>query len=74
MLFRFDERIGSNHGLVEQSFEPYLDQFLVVSIDDILVYSKTKEEHATYLRIILQTLRDHQLYAKKEKCDLYLDR
>ena len=41
-------------------------------IDDILVYSKTREAHATHLRIVLQTLRDHQLFAKKEKCDFWM--
>ena len=43
--------------LMNHVFSPYLDQFIVVFIDDILIYSKTKEEHAEYLRIVLQTLR-----------------
>jgi len=43
--------------LMNHVFAPYLDQFIVVFIDDILIYSKTKEEHAEYLRIVLQTLR-----------------
>ena len=55
--------------LINRIFKPYLDQFMVVFIDDILVYSKTREEHADHLRVVPQTLRDHQLYAKKEKCD-----
>ena len=41
-------------------------------IDDILVYSKTREVHANHLKIILQTLRDHQLFDKKEKCDFWM--
>ena len=45
---------------------------MVVFINDILVYFKTRDEHATLLRIVLQTLRDHQLYAKKEKCDFWM--
>ncbi|XP_027167083.1 uncharacterized protein LOC113767103 [Coffea eugenioides] len=45
-------------------FLPYLDQFVVVFIDDILVYSKNMEDHEKHLRIVLQTLREHQLYAK----------
>jgi len=53
-------------------FRPYLDWFVIVFIDDILVYSKTWEEHAQHLRIVLQTLREHQLYAKKEKCNFWL--
>ena len=58
--------------LMNRVFRPYLDQFVIVFIDDILVYSKTWEEHAQHLRIVLQTLREHQLYAKKEKCDFWL--
>ena len=45
--------------LMNRVFRPYLDRFVVVFIDDILVYSKTKEEHTDHLRIVLQTLRDH---------------
>ena len=44
----------------------------MVFIDDILVYSKTWEEHASHLRIILQTLREHQLFAKQEICDFWI--
>jgi hypothetical protein len=49
-------------------FMPELDKFVVVFIEDILVYSKNEEEHEQHLRIILQRLRDHQLYAKFSKC------
>ena len=49
-------------------FVEYLDQFIVVFIDDILVYSKSKKEHEEHLRIALQLLRDNQLYAKLSKC------
>jgi hypothetical protein len=49
-----------------------LDKFVVVFIDDILIYSKSEEEHAQHLRIILQRLRDHQLYAKFSKCAFWL--
>jgi len=45
-------------------FHPYLDSFVVVFIDDILVYSKTREEHEEHLRVVLQTLKDNILYAK----------
>ena len=47
---------------------------MVVFIDDILVYSKTKEEHDQYLRIVLQTLREHQLFAKFSKCEFWLEK
>ena len=48
--------------LMNRIFKPYLDRFMVVFIDDILVYSITREEHANHLRIVLQNLRDHRLY------------
>ena len=47
---------------------------MVVFIDDILVYSKSRDEHERYLSIVLQTLRDKQLYAKLKKCELWLDK
>ena len=50
-------------------FRPYVDQFVVVFIDDILVYSKSMEEHVYHLGTILQTLRENQLYAKFSNCD-----
>ena len=48
---------------------PFLDKFVVVFIDDILIYSRTREEHAEHLRIVLNILREKQLYAKLSKCD-----
>ncbi|XP_071678362.1 uncharacterized protein [Lolium perenne] len=53
-------------------FMEYLDKFVVVFIDDILVYSKTEEEHEEHLRLVLGTLRQHQLYAKFSKCQFWL--
>ena len=58
--------------LMNRVFRPYLDQFVVVFIDDILVYSKNEEEHEQHLRIVLQTQREKQLYAKLNKCDFWL--
>ncbi|XP_074300152.1 putative mitochondrial protein AtMg00860 [Silene latifolia] len=55
-------------------FSPYLDKFVVVFIDDILVYAKTKKEHEEHLRIVLQTLREHQLYVKLSKCEFWLEK
>jgi hypothetical protein len=49
----------------------YLDKFVIVFIDDILIYSKTREEHEEHLELVLQTLREHQLYAKYSKCEFY---
>ena len=60
--------------LINRVFGPYLDKFIIVFIDDILVYSSSKEEHATHMRIVLQTLREHQLYVKFIKCQFWLDR
>ena len=58
--------------LMNRVFCPYLDQFVVVFIDDILVYSKDAQEHEHHLRIVLQTLRENQLFAKLSKCDFWL--
>ena len=58
--------------LMNRVVRPYLDQFVVVFIDDILVYSKNEQEHEQHLRIVLQTLREKQLYAKLSKCDFLL--
>ena len=58
--------------LMHRISQPYLDQFVVVFVDDILIYSQSGWEHEYYLRIILQLLRDHQLYAKFIKCESWL--
>jgi hypothetical protein len=58
--------------LMNYVFMPELDKFVVVFIDDILVYSKNEEEHARHLHIVLQRLREHHLYAKLSKCDFWL--
>ena len=59
--------------LMNRVFKPYLDQFVVVFIDDILVYSKNKEEHEKHLHVVLQTLRKHQLFARLRKYEFLLD-
>ncbi|KAG8478487.1 hypothetical protein CXB51_028219 [Gossypium anomalum] len=58
--------------LMNRIFRPYLDKFVVVFIDDILIYSKDETEHAEHLKIVLQTLRDKQLYAKFSKSEFWL--
>jgi hypothetical protein len=58
--------------LMNKVFIEYLDKFVVVFIDYILVFSKTKEEHAEHLMLVLQKLREYQLYAKRSKCEFWL--
>lgn len=58
--------------LMNKVFSPYLDKFVVIFIDDILVYSKNEEEHEEHLRIVLQTLRQEKLYARYNKCEFWL--
>jgi hypothetical protein len=59
--------------LMNSVFMPELDKFVVVFINDILIYSKNEEEHAQHLRIVLTRLREHQLYAKFSKCAFWLE-
>jgi hypothetical protein len=59
--------------LMNSVFMNELDKFVVVFINDILIYSKSEAEHAKHLRIVLQRLRDHKLYAKFSKCEFWLD-
>ena len=58
--------------LMNRIYRPYLDQFVVVFVDDILIYSKGRAEHERHLQLALQVLRENQLYAKLEKCDFWL--
>ncbi|KAL5565172.1 hypothetical protein UlMin_028336 [Ulmus minor] len=59
--------------LMNRIFKEYLDQFVIVFIDDILIYSRSKEEHERHLRTILQTLREKKLFAKFKKCEFWLE-
>ncbi|KAJ0494330.1 putative nucleotidyltransferase, Ribonuclease H [Helianthus annuus] len=59
--------------LMNRVFHKFLDKFVIVFIDDILVYSKNKEEHETHLRAVLETLRQKKLYAKFSKCEFWLN-
>ena len=58
--------------LMHRIFQPYLDHFVVVFVDDILIYSQSEWEHEYHLRIVLQLLRDHQMYAKFSKCEFWV--
>ncbi|GKE41410.1 putative reverse transcriptase domain-containing protein, partial [Tanacetum coccineum] len=59
--------------LMNRRCKPYFDKFIIVFIDDILVYSKDEEEHGKHLKIILELLKKERLYAKFSKCDFWLD-
>ena len=59
--------------LMNRIFKTYLDEFVVVFIDDILIYSKDRLEHEHHLRIVLQILRERKLFAKLKKCEFWLD-
>ncbi|KAK8929012.1 hypothetical protein KSP39_PZI017869 [Platanthera zijinensis] len=59
--------------LMNRVFNEFLDKFVIVFIDDILIYSKDREEHTEHLKLVLQTLRNHALYAKFSKCEFWLN-
>ena len=59
--------------LMNGIFKPYLGLFVIVFIDDILIYSKSKKEHEEHLRMVLEMLREKKLYAKFSKCEFWLD-
>ncbi|GKE05754.1 putative reverse transcriptase domain-containing protein, partial [Tanacetum coccineum] len=58
--------------LTNRVCKPYLDKFVIVFIDDILIYSMTKEDHEVHLRLVLELLRKEKLYAKFSKCEFWL--
>ena len=58
--------------LMNRVVRPYVDRFVMVFIDDILVYSKDQEDHDTHLQVVLETLRKEPLYAKLSKCEFWL--
>ena len=60
--------------LMNNIFQLYLDKFVIVYLDDILIYSKTKEKHLKHVHIILETLRKHQIYAKLSKYEFIKQR
>jgi hypothetical protein len=72
MSFRLTNTPAQFMYLINSVFMVELDKFVVVFTNDILVYSKNKKEHEGHLRIVLQRLRDRQLYVKYSKCEFYL--
>ena len=74
MSFELTNAPAAFMDLMNRVFRPYLDRFVIVFIDDILVYSRSELEHERHLGLVLQTLRQYQLYAKFSKCEFWLSR
>jgi hypothetical protein len=68
MSFGLTNALAFFMNLMNSAFMDYLDKFVVVFIDDILIYSQSEEEHVDHLKMVLQRLREHQLYANLSKC------
>jgi hypothetical protein len=73
MSFRLTNAPGVFMDTMNKVFHDYLDQFTVVFIDDILIYSRTSEEHEEHLRKALERLKGEKLYAKLKKCEFWLN-
>jgi hypothetical protein len=58
--------------MMNKVFMEYLDKFFMVFIDDILIYSRSEEEHEEHLRLVLQKLQEHRLYAELSKCEFWM--
>ena len=74
MPFGLTNALTTFMDLMHRVFQPYLDQFFVVFVDNILIYSKYEEEHEDHLRVVLQVLRDHQLYSKSANVNFDLQK
>ena len=72
MPFGLTNALAAFMDLMHMVFQRYLDKFVLVFVDDILIYSQSEEEHEDHLRVVLQLLRDHQLYSKFNKCEVWL--
>ena len=72
MPFGLTNALSTFMDLMNRVFRPYVDRFVVVFIDDIIVYSKDRDDHDTHIRVVLETLRNEQLYAKLSKCEFWL--
>nr|GEW44024.1 hypothetical protein [Tanacetum cinerariifolium] len=72
MTFGLTNALAVFMDLMNHVCKPYLDKFVIVFIDDILIYSRNKEEHANHLRIVMELLRKEKMYAKFSKCDFWI--
>lgn len=73
MPFGLSNAPATFQNIMNDVLREYLDKFVVVYLDDIMIYSKNKQEHAEHLRLVLNALRKHQLYAKRSKCEFFCD-
>jgi hypothetical protein len=73
MSFGLTNALAYFMNMMNKVFMEYLDRFIMLFIDDILIYSKSDSEHEEHLRLLLQELRDNQLYAKYSKCKFWID-
>ena len=71
MSFGLTNALAAFIYLMNRVFKQYFNLFVIVFIDDILINSKNEEEHASHLRVVLQTLKDRQLFSKISKCDIW---
>nr|GFA09497.1 putative reverse transcriptase domain-containing protein [Tanacetum cinerariifolium] len=72
MLFGLTNTPAIFMDLINQVYKPYLDKFLIVFIDDMLIYSKYEREHEEHLKVILELLKKEELYAKFSKCKFWI--
>ena len=73
MSFRVTNAPAIFMDYMNRIFRPWLDKFVVIFIDDILIYSKNWEEHVGHLRVVLEVLKEHQLYRKLSKCEFWIE-
>lgn len=73
MPFGLTNALATFQAYINKALAGYLDEFCVVYLDDILIYSKTTEEHTKHVRLVLERLRQHALYANPKKCKFYTD-
>nr|GFC20361.1 putative reverse transcriptase domain-containing protein [Tanacetum cinerariifolium] len=73
MLFGLTNAPAVFMDLVNRVCKLYLDKFVMVSINDIMIYSKAKKEHEVHLKLVLESLRKEKLYAKFSKCEFWLE-